>query len=124
MASVLRSSIFGAKPDETIEGRAEGGTEGYLSPEQADGGAVGRGADVWSWGLTVLAMYAGGRSWVSGTLARPAFERLLRRGTTVEIPPAVAGLLRRCFDDDPSRRPHSLRTVAEELTGRSAPAGA
>ena len=121
MAGVLRTTIFGAKPDETIEGRAEGGTEGYLSPEQADGGAVGRGADVWSWGLTVLAMYAGGRTWVSGTLARPALERLLRRGTTVPIPPAVAGLLRRCFDDDPSRRPHSLRAAAEELTGSRFP---
>src|SRR5262249_35700818 len=103
--------------DETIEGQAEGGTEGYLSPEQAVGGGVGRGADVWSWGLTVLAMFAGGRTWVSGTtLAVPVLDRLIERGATVEIPPFVADLLRRCFNDDPGRRPHSLREAVRPPT--------
>lgn len=78
---------------------------------------------MWSWGLTVLAMFAGGRNWVSGTLAAPVLERLLAQGLKVAIPPAVAGLLRRCFDDDPAARPRSMREIAETLTGVPGPVG-
>lgn len=122
IASVLRAQLFGADPERTIEGRAEGGTEAYLSPEQAEGTKVGRGADVWSWGLTVLAMFAGKRTWISGTLAAPALQRLLRRGAAVEIPPFVGELLGRCFSDDPALRPRSLHEAAETLTVAAAEA--
>jgi serine/threonine protein kinase len=106
-----------AGADETIEGRPEGATSVYASLEQAEGRTVGRGADTWSWGLVVLEMFAGGRTWPSGTLAAPVLERVARGGTgPVEMPPFVYDLLRRCFRDDPGDRPRSLLEAASELT--------
>ena len=116
--SVLRRHLSSSRADETIEGRPEGATSAYASLEQAEGRTVGRGADIWSWGLVVLEMFAGGRIWPSGTLAAPALERVARGGGTglAEMPPFVHDLLRRCFKDDPADRPRSLREAADELT--------
>jgi serine/threonine protein kinase len=117
LREAIRPVLFGPKADETIEGRAEGATAAYASLEQAERRAVGRGSDAWSWGLVVLEMFAGGRSWPSGTLAAPALERIAR-GTSpgrVPIPDFVCDLLRRCFQDDPANRPRSLREIATEL---------
>ena len=115
--SVLGAQIFAAKPDETIEGHPGGATGAYASLEQAEGRTVGRGADIWSWGLTVLEMFAGQRTWPSGTLAAPVLERIaMRRGEgPVDMPAFVRDLLRRCFRDDPVERPRSLREAAGEL---------
>jgi serine/threonine protein kinase len=116
--SVLRGQLSSFRADETIEARPEGATSAYASLEQAEGRTVGRGADIWSWGLVVLEMFAGGRTWPAGTLAAPALERVARGGGTgpAEMPPYVHDLLRRCFKDDPADRPHSLREAADELT--------
>ena len=94
-----RSLMMAPKADETIEGRAEGATVAYASLEQAEGRPVGRGADAWSWGLVVLEMFAGGRSWPSGTLAAPALERIARTPGPgrVPMPNFVQDLLRQCF---------------------------
>jgi serine/threonine protein kinase len=114
---ILRGQFAAARADESIEGRPGGATSAYASLEQAEGRTVGRGADVWSWGLVLLEMFAGGRTWPSGTLAAPVLERVARSGTgPVEMPPFVHDLLRRCFRDDPADRPHSLREAASELT--------
>ena len=54
MKGILRPLIFAQKAEETIEGRAEGVTVAYASPEQAEGrrwaAALTSGAgDSWSW---------------------------------------------------------------------------
>lgn len=118
---VIRRTLGGqfaaARADETIEGRPGDATSAYASLEQAERRTVGRGADAWSWGLVVLEMFVGGRTWPSGTLAAPVLERVARGGTgLVEMPPFVHDLLRRCFRDDPADRPRSLREAASELT--------
>jgi serine/threonine protein kinase len=121
---ILRSMIA-AKGDETIEGRAEGATTAYASLEQAERRPVSRGSDVWSWGLVVLEMFAGTRSWPSGTLAVPALERFVRESGpgSVPMPDFVRDLLRRCFQDDPASRPHSMSEIADYLTVGMAAAG-
>ena len=117
IGSTLMGYMFGARPDETIETHAAGGTGAYVSPEQAESRPVGRGADTWSWGLTVLEMFAGGRSGLSGTLAGPVLEQVAqRRGQgAVVMPPFVRDVLRECFRDDPAERPRSLLDAAEGL---------
>lgn len=128
-----------ARPNDSVVG----GTFEYFSPEQAHiikQVRAGRkpsactpltyATDIWSWGVCVLDMFAGGQACgLGGGLAAEVLENLLGVGSTdgcgVEIPERVADLLRRCFRKDPAERPASMREVAdylarlyEEVTGK------
>ncbi|MFF4752138.1 protein kinase domain-containing protein [Streptomyces sp. NPDC002514] len=126
LASVLRQVMADSpeKQPPALRAVAEGVTPGYASPEQAEGRSLGRPADVWSWAVTVLEMFTGGRTWPSGTVAGAALEMFLHgendSGGPVAMPDGVAGLLRSCFRPDPADRPGSLREVAHHLTRTAA----
>ncbi|QDI68153.1 hypothetical protein CD934_05335 [Streptomyces calvus] len=122
LRTVLRQTLAEARaaqaPPPTAV--AEGITPGYTSPEQAEGRPLGRPADLWSWAVTVLEMFTGGRTWPSGTLAGPALEAFLQAQAggaagPVAMPDGVAALLRACFRNDPRERPESLRDAADSL---------
>ncbi|WP_407285478.1 protein kinase domain-containing protein [Streptomyces sp. BP-8] len=124
--SVVLQALQDARADEPSSLRAvsEGGTQGYVSPEQAEGRPLGPSADLWSWAATVLEMFTGGRTWPSGTVAGAALEAYLgsadgARGP-VPIPEGVADLLRSCFRLDPDERPRSLREAADSLVRTAA----
>lgn len=101
----------------------------YCSPEQARGAEITVATDVWSWGLCVLEMFAGGRIWADGVPAPYGFARgqlaanglkiYLDRGRSrPDMPPmphGLAKLLDRCFRDDAASRPASMKDVAVEL---------
>ncbi len=86
-----------------------GRTLAYCSPEQAAGQRLGPGTDVWSWGLSVLEIFTGGVTWMSGVAAAEVFEAYLEEGPpspeAIRMPPALAYLLRRCFLLEPRERP-------------------
>ncbi len=116
-------------PRPTVEGtmivRFSGMTPAYASPEQlasAQGRehAITRRTDVYSWAATVLEMFVGSLSWISGPSAVDALESLLEtgpiRGEIPKIPPEVAALLERCFATRQSARPTTLALVADELS--------
>jgi serine/threonine protein kinase len=116
--AALRGVIERPREDETIKALASGRTNAYASPEQvAEGSVVGRGADIWSWGLSVLEMFAGRRTWPSGTLAAPVLERLAKTPgrLRVPMPDFVFKLLARCFLDDAAARPQTLAEAARAL---------
>ncbi|MGW3253485.1 protein kinase domain-containing protein [Streptomyces fungicidicus] len=122
LKNVLRQTLAEARAEEAPppSAVAEGVTPGYASPEQAEGRPLGRAADLWSWAVTVLEMFTGGRSWPSGTLAGAALEAYLeelRDGTPgpVAMPEGVVALLRACFRADPDERPESLQEAADSL---------
>ncbi|MET7291001.1 protein kinase [Streptomyces griseoloalbus] len=122
LKTVLRQTLAEARAQEAPppSAVAEGVTPGYTSPEQAEGRPLGRPADLWSWAVTVLEMFTGGRTWPSGTLAGPALEAFWEaRGDgaagPVAMPEGVAALLRACFRTDPRERPESLRDAADSL---------
>ena len=105
------------------------GTPQYFAPEQAAGGPVGFEADIWAWGLVVLEMFKGGRTWESGTVAAEALREYMAAGSDdtrlPRLPPALGDILSRCFALSPRDRPrdlgqvaHELRTVFREVTGR------
>jgi WD40 repeat protein len=102
----------------TVEGGG-GGTPAYLSPEQASGDVLTRRADLWSFALTVLEMFVGGRTWEHGLAAPEVLEQYRRGGLAPEgmppMPEAVAGLLARCFRERPDDRPRSLAEASEVL---------
>jgi len=96
-----------------------GGTPAYWSPEQALGLALMPKTDIWAWGLSVLEMFVGDVSWMSGQVAAEVLVQYLQnRGDDEAIPPMPAGvavLLRRCFRHDPANRPQNLAEAVETL---------
>ncbi|MBI3270715.1 MAG: protein kinase [Planctomycetes bacterium] len=109
-----------------------GMTPAFYSPEQADVAAQARAGvpaekrtrlttktDVWSWGVTVLAMFTGDITWVTGRSAHEALEaaRLVDTGNPAlrNIPDDVYLVLRRCLSVNLEGRPRSLGEVAASL---------
>ena len=96
-------------------------TPAYCSPEQANRETLTRRTDLWSWGLCVLEMFQGGRSWQIGTIAAQVLEFYLQGrqedSQLPQMPNSVAQLLRRCFQENPDERPGNMLDVANELQG-------
>jgi WD40 repeat protein/serine/threonine protein kinase len=109
-----------AKNGETssVEGAA-GGTAAYMSPEHSEGRTLTRRSDLWSFGLSILEVFAGYRYWDFGVTAREALAEHLAHPDPAlpRMPDSVAVLLARCFRDDPEERPRSLAEVANTLCG-------
>lgn len=124
-----------SNPTETTQDGQTGavaGTPQYYSPEQAVGRTVTQHTDMWSWGLSMLEMFNGGRTWEYGTVAPAALEEHLSaadpQGRLPRMPDVLADLLKRCFRERPAERPPSMGVVARELvkiyeetTGREYP---
>ncbi len=92
-----------------------GRTEAYCSPEQAIGKPLTPATDVWSWGVSLLEMFAGEVFWISGTVAAKALETYQeRKREQASIPPmpqGLAALLQECFQDQPEARPEMSAAV-------------
>ncbi len=113
------------------------GTAGYMSPEQAGGGAVDFRSDQFSFGSILYEMVAGVRAFQKKTAVETLSAILNEEPRPVaEInpaaPPPVRWVIERCLAKDPAGRYAStqdlareLRTVRDHLTevsGMSAPA--
>jgi serine/threonine protein kinase len=94
-------------------------TPAYASPEQVEGRELNRRTDVWSWGVTVLEMFTGRRTWPSGTLADAVLDDVLGGAASGQLAlplgDDVAEVLRRCFRDETSERWPSMGQAAEAL---------
>jgi serine/threonine protein kinase len=89
------------------------GTASYMSPEQARGRVVDRGADIWAWACVLFEMLAGAQAFGGADITEviaavvrgePDWSRL-----PVETPDGVGRLLRRCLEKDPKRRLADMR---------------
>ncbi len=93
------------------------GTPGYLSPEQARGLATDERADLWAFGCVLFEMLSGRRAFGGPTAADALAATLRNEPDWTALPPglspAVAGLLARCLEKEPSRR---AITAAEART--------
>jgi WD40 repeat protein/serine/threonine protein kinase len=94
-------------------------TPAYCSPEQAAGRALSRKTDIWSWAVSVLEMFTGEVSWMSGEVAADALEAYLEYAADDEqipqMPEALASTLIRCFQRTPAERPRDMMEAASEL---------
>jgi serine/threonine protein kinase/Tol biopolymer transport system component len=95
------------------------GTAAYMSPEQARGGVVEQGSDIWAFGCVLYEMLAGARAFdgasAADTLANvlqrdPAWDRL-PDGT----PSSIRVLLRRCLRRNQRERLHDAAGVRIEI---------
>jgi WD40 repeat protein/serine/threonine protein kinase len=92
-------------------------TPAYASPEHSSPGTLTSRSDMWSWGLTVLEMFAGTRFWIDGQTAAEILEDNLDNEEVwrVALPEDVTTLLRACFRRDATTRPDNMMDVANAL---------
>jgi hypothetical protein len=108
-----------APPGVSIPVPYGGLTTQYASPEQAAQRALGRRTDVYSFAVSILEMYTGGVTWMTGPAAPEALaayrtESAAAPGLPV-MPADLADLLDHCLREDPCDRPGSLAQVAADL---------
>ena len=83
-------------------------TRQYASPEQAAGRPLSLKSDLWSWAVSVLEMFTGEVTWLTGQAASYVFEQYVDDGpidkSLPAMPKTVATVLRNCFFLDPAKR--------------------
>ncbi len=95
------------------------GTTTYMSPEQARGHTVDRGADIWAFGAVLFEMLTGQRAFpgedtaqtIASVLRAEPDWSLLPTGT----PDSVRRVLRRCLEKDRGRRLADIRDARLEI---------
>ncbi|MDR2642144.1 MAG: protein kinase [Planctomycetaceae bacterium] len=132
MSEITVSSVTGSDSKKQNPIAAGGLTPGFCSPEQYISFAkiqkhdldnlpeITLQSDIWSWGISVLAMFHGRAPCrKGGQTARKVLEIFLRESFESErplMPNQVAELLFHCFEENPANRPRSMGEVAERLT--------
>ena len=119
-----RSDLISMSPTMTAAATQAGmilGTAGYMSPEQAAGQPTDRRSDVWSFGVVLLEMLTGRRTFsgetVSHTLASVLKDDPDWSVLPADVPPRVRDLLGRCLAKKVRRRLQSIgeaRILLEE----------
>ncbi|MBF0607928.1 MAG: serine/threonine protein kinase [Magnetococcales bacterium] len=81
--------------------------------------ALSTKTDIWSWGVSILEIFVGGISWMTGSIADIALDNYLQNGPMDDIippmPTEIVNLLKRCLQKMPEDRPASMLEIAEEL---------
>ncbi|AMY09532.1 Serine/threonine-protein kinase PknB [Luteitalea pratensis] len=98
------------------------GTAAYMSPEQARGGVVDKGSDIWAFGCVLYEMLTGMRAF-GGETTSDVLAKVIEREPDWSVlpastPPRMRELLRRCLKKDPKMRLQAIgdaRIQIEEL---------
>ncbi len=116
-------------PAEATQSGVIVGTPTYMSPEQAQGKAVDRRADIWAFGCVLYEMLTGKRAvegeTVSDTLASVLKAEPDWSALPQQLPAPLGHLLRRCLTKDPKQRLRDIGEVRiameEAMSGSAAP---
>ena len=87
------------------------GTPAYQAPEQARGEEVTKGSDIYALGLILHEMFSG------TSRSRVASSKTATETSRGRVDPEIAELIDRCLQEDPARRPGSVREAALGLPG-------
>jgi len=103
------------------------GTPAYMAPEQAVGSAVDLRADLYSWGVMAYELLTGAHPFADKTTAQQLVAAHIAEtpapiaSKNENLSPAVAGVVMRCLEKDPTRRPASATEVLAALDNASTP---
>ncbi len=101
------------------------GTAAYMAPEQAQGKAVDRRADIWAFGVVLFEMLAGRRPFAGNEAGDPAVRVLASdpewRALPAQTPSAIRRLLARCLAKDRKERLHDIADARLEIDEAIAP---
>ena len=100
--------------DATHVAAAGGYTPAYCSPEQSLGHNLTQRTDIYSWAVSVLEMYVGGRFWKSGTDAGRNC-RMYFNQSRVPLPENLKELLEKCMEPSADRRVHDFGAIIPVL---------
>jgi WD40 repeat protein/serine/threonine protein kinase len=105
--------------DKSLEVRNVVMTRAYASPEQIYGKPVSRSTDIWSWAVSILEMFVGEVTWISGDVAAEVLDEFTLEkpedDAIPRMPNSVRSLLQECFSFSPSDRPQDLMDVTQRL---------
>lgn len=97
----------------------KGGTLAYRSPDRALQEDITYRTDIWSWGVSVVEMFAGKIFWKDGAHALKVLDQVVRGGYRRRqaplMPKGLEALLEGCFERDPEKRPDTMGEVAGVL---------
>jgi len=99
------------------------GTVGYMSPEQVTGSPAGAQSDIFSLGIILYEMLTGKLAF-ERTTSVETMSAILRdepADLPASVPPAVAQIVTRCLEKEPSRRFQSAADLAFALRGAASP---
>ena len=105
------------------------GTPAYMAPEQAAGDAVDHRADVYAWGVIAYELLAGQHPFAGRATAQRLIAAHLGEtprplsGRRPDVPSALAALVMRCLEKDPSKRPQRAELLVSSLNDGDMRAG-
>jgi WD40 repeat protein len=118
-ARAVAGEIINGDLQKSILVSSGGHTPAYCSPEQANKQPLSRKTDIWSWGLSVLEMFAGEVFWLAGEAASEILESFLKTGaedgSIPGMPNVLAELLKQCFQHNPDDRPKDMQEIIGRL---------
>ena len=97
------------------------GSPGFMSPEQAMGGDVGKPSDIFSLGAVLAFSATGEEPFGAGTTAALLYRVVSGTPDLDRVPATVRPLVERCLAKDPAQRPTAADLLAE--VGALQPAG-
>jgi serine/threonine protein kinase len=84
------------------------GTAAYMSPEQAKGKPVDKGADIWAFGVVLYEMLTGKQLHQGESVSEVLAAVLKETPDLGRVPVKVRRLLRSCLQKDPEQRLHEI----------------